>query len=162
MEVRGRNRKWFGARNGGTVRIIGFDVLLKLCSRIGKYSGGRHVRVGGKYGSGSGRGSVDGKERADSRELVANFFFLDVEEASNVLDHLLMEKSQLITGRAVRRRESDDVGGAANTIGRGRRAERNENGRRGVRHCWDSWAVVWCVESKEVVCMVNAKGAVDW
>ena len=114
--------------------------VVKCCTQMGQ-----HKRVGGENRGRNWRASIDGKERADSRELVANFFFLDVEEASNVLDHLLMGKSQLITGRAVRRRGSDDVGSVASTVGRRRGTGRNENGRGQARHGWNGWTVMWYV-----------------
>jgi len=53
----------------------------------------QHECIGGENGGRSGGGSVNGKEGADSGELTANFFFLDVEEASNMLDHLLVGES---------------------------------------------------------------------
>ena len=89
----------------------------------------QHKRVGGENGSGNGRGSVNGKERTNGGELVANFFFLDIEESSNVLNHLLMGKGQVTASRAVWRRGSDNVGGVASTIGRRGGARWNEDGR---------------------------------
>ena len=50
----------------------------------------QHGCVRSKYSSGSRRGSVNGKERADSRELAVDFFFLNVEKASDVFNHLLV------------------------------------------------------------------------
>jgi len=71
-------------------------------------------------------------------------------------------KGQFITGGTVRRRRSNNVGGIASTVdGRGG-ARWDEDGRRQARHCWDSWTVVWCVEGKELVCVVNVARAVDW
>jgi len=73
-----------------------------------------------------------------------------------------MGESQFINGGTVRRGGSDKIGGVASAVnGRGRTG-RDENGRGGARHCWDGWAVVWCMEGKKGVCMVDAKGAVDW
>jgi len=109
-----------------------------------------HKCVGGKNGGRNGGASVDGKEGVDSGELAADFFFLDVEESSNVYDHLLMGESQLAIGRAVRRGRGDDVGGVAGAIGRRRRARGNENGGGGVRHRWYGRTVVWDVMSKGV------------
>jgi len=51
---------------------------------------GHHKRVGGKNRGRSGQGSIDGEERVNSGELAADFFFLDIEETSDVLDHLFM------------------------------------------------------------------------
>ena len=50
----------------------------------------QHDHIGGENRGRSGRGSVNGEEGAYSRELAANFFFLNVEEASNMLDHLFV------------------------------------------------------------------------
>ena len=36
---------------------------------------------------------------------------------------------------------------------------RDEDGRGQAGHCW---AVVWCMESKKQVCIINAKGTVNW
>ena len=94
--------------------------------------------------------------------MAADFFFLNIEEMSDVYNHLLMGESQLIISRAVRRRGGDDVGGAVNTVGRGRRVGRDEDGGRGAGHRWDGWAVVWCVKGKKGVWMVDAKGTIDW
>ena len=52
-----------------------------------------HKCVGGENGGRSGRRSINGKERADSRELAMDFFFLNVEEVGDVLDHLFMGES---------------------------------------------------------------------
>ena len=118
MEVRGRNGKWLRAGNWGAVREVGLVVLFQFCAWIGKCGRG-HDCVWSKYGSRSGRGSVDGKERADGRELVANFFLFNVEEMGNVFNHLFVGQGHLITSRAVRRRRSNDVGGIASTVSRG-------------------------------------------
>ena len=29
-------------------------------------------------------------------------------------------------------------------------------------HCWDGRAVMGCVKGEKLVCMIDAKGAVDW
>ena len=131
--------------------------IVKRCAEVG-----HHERVGGKNGSRSGRGSVNGKEGANCGELAANFFFLNVEETSDVLNHLLMGKGQFIAGGTVWRRRGNNVGGIASTIdGRGG-ARWDKDGRRQARHRWNSWTVVWCVEGKKLVCMVNTKRAVNW
>ena len=70
-----------------------------------------------------------GKERADCGELVTDFFFLDIEETSNVLDHLLMGESHFVASGAVWRRGSDNVGGVASTIGRRGGVGWDEDGR---------------------------------
>jgi len=179
MEVRGRNGKWFGTGNRRTVGKVGLVVVFKFCPRVWQGRGGnnalvivdiiecctgisQHECVGGKHRGRRRRRSINGKERADSGELVVDFLFLDVEKMSDVLNHLFVGESHLLTGRAIRRRGGDDVRSIADTVGRGRRTGRDEDGGRGTRHRWDGWAVVWCVESKEVVCIVNTKGAVDW
>jgi len=77
----------------------------------------QHERVGGKNGSRNGRGPVNGEERADGRELTADFFFLDVEEAGNVFDHLLVGKGQVAVSRTVWRGRGDNIGGVAGTVG---------------------------------------------
>jgi len=93
---------------------------------------------------------------------VVNFFFLDIEEASDVFNHLLVGESQFVAGWTVQRRGSDKIGGVASTVnGRGR-TRWDKDGRRRARHRWIGWAVMWCMESKKEICMVDAKGAVDW
>ena len=64
----------------------------------------------------NGRGSVNGKEGANSGELAVDFFFLNVEETSDVLDHLFMGVSHLFTCRTVRRRRGDDIRDIASAI----------------------------------------------
>ena len=81
----------------------------------------------------------------DGRELAVDFFFLDIEKTSDVLDHLFVGESHLITGRAVWGRRGNDVGGIASTVGRRGQARWNENGGGQARHCWDGWAVMWYV-----------------
>jgi len=89
-----------------------------------------HKRVGGENRGRNERGSINGKEGVDSRELAADFFFLNVEEAGNMLNHLLVGECQFVTGRTVRRRGSDDVGGIACAVhGRGG-TRRDEDGGR--------------------------------
>jgi len=104
MEVRGRNRKWLGAWDRRTVRKVGLVIVLEFCARVRECSGKggafivvnvvelstQHEHVRGKYSSRSRRGSVNWEEGMDSRELVMDLFFLNIEEASNVLDHLLV------------------------------------------------------------------------
>jgi len=77
-----------------------------------------HECVRSENGSRSGRGSIDGEKRTDCRELAADFFFLNVEKASDMLDHLFMGECQFITGRTVRRGRGDDVGGVASIANR--------------------------------------------
>ena len=137
MEMRGRNRKWLGTGDWRAVREVGFVVLFKFRARIEE------------CGSGSGRRSVNRKEGADCGELTADFFFLNIEEASDVLNHLFVGESHLIAGGTVWRRGGDDVGGVVDAVGGGQRVGRNEDGRRGAGHRWNSWAVVWCVEGEE-------------
>jgi len=121
-----------------------------------------HECIGGENGSGNGRGSVNGKEGADCGELAADFLFLNVEKTSDVLNHLFMRESQFVVSWTIRRRGSDQIGSVASTVnGRGR-ARQNEDGGGRARHRWNGWAVVWSVEGKEVVCMIDAKGTVDW
>ena len=120
---------------------------------------GHHECIRGKNRGRNRRGSVDGKEGANSRELAADFFFLDVEKASNVLDHLFVGESHLIAGGAVWRRRGNDVGGVACTVhGRGR-ARGNEDGGRGAGH---RWTVMWNVEGKGVSQVVDAKRTIGW
>ena len=49
-----------------------------------------HKCVGGENRSRNRRGSVDREKGADCGELAADFFFLDIEEASNVFNHLFV------------------------------------------------------------------------
>jgi len=107
MEVRGRNGEWLRAGNGRTVRVGWVDMVCEFCPRIcGGWRGmdafviinvikrcakvGHYECVGGENRGRSRRGLVNGKEGADCGELAADFFCLDVEESSNVLDHLLV------------------------------------------------------------------------
>jgi len=176
MEVRGRNGKWLGTQNGRTVGVSWVDIVCKFCPRIRSWwrgmdafviinivercaEIGHHKHVGGEDRGRSGRGSINGKEQADGRKLAADFCFLDIEEASDVLDHLLVGERQFIAGRTVRRRGGYDVGSVASTVGRRGRMQWDEDGGGQARHCW---TVVWYMESEKLVCMVDAKGAVDW
>ena len=168
MEMRGRNRKWLRTGDGRTVGKVGLIVVFKFSPGIRQCRGrnnalvvvnviecstgiSQHKRIGGENRSRSGRGSVNGKEGVDCRELVADFFFLNVEKASNVFNHLLMGKSHLVTGRTVRRRRGNNVRGVATAIDRGQGVGRNENGGRGAGHCWDGRAVVRSVKGKKQV-----------
>ena len=121
-----------------------------------------HEHVRGENRSGSGRGSVNGKEGVDCGELAANFFFLNVEEVGDVMDHLFVRESHFTISQAIRRRRGNNVRGVAGTADRRGRVGWNEDGRGQARHHWDGWTVVWCIEGKKLVCMVDAKGAVDW
>ena len=127
MKMRGRNRKWLRTGNGRTVGNIGLVVLFKFCARIEK-CGRRHVRVGSEHCCRSGRRPVNGEKGANGGELTVDFFFLDIEESSDMLDHLLVGKSHLRVSRAVRRRRGDNVRGVAGAVGRGRRARREKAG----------------------------------
>ena len=60
-----------------------------------------HERVGGENGSRNGGRSIDWEEGADCGELAMDFLFLDIEETSDVFDHLFMGESHLVTGGAV-------------------------------------------------------------
>ena len=108
--MRGRNGKWFRTRDRGAVRIGGVNIVHEFCPRVRSgWRGvnafividvvkhcaevGHHEHVRGENRSRSGRGSVNGKEGANCGELAANFFFLNVEETSDVLDHLLVRES---------------------------------------------------------------------
>jgi len=90
----------------------------------------RHHCIRSEHRGGSRRGSINWEKGANRWELVADFLFLNVEEASNMLDHLLMGESQFVTGRTVRRGRSDKIGGVASTVdGRGRmRWDKNGGG----------------------------------
>jgi len=111
--------------------------VVKRCAQVS-----HHERVRSENGGRHGRGSIDRKEGADSGELVADFFFLDIKEASDVLNHLFVGERQFIAGRTVWRRGGYDVGSVASAVSRGRGAGWNENGGRGARHCW---TIVWYV-----------------
>ena len=162
MKVRGSNGKWLWAGNWRTVGEIGLVVMLKFHTGIGEHGrkgnalividvvelSAQHECVGGKYSSGSRRGSVNRKEGVDGRELVMDFFFLNVEEASNVLDHLFVGEGHFVTSGTVWGRRGNDVGSVASTVGRGRRVRWNEDGGGQARHCWNGWTVVWCVEGE--------------
>jgi len=128
--------------------------VVKRCTEVG-----HHERVGSEYGGRSGRGPVNREERASSRKLAVDFFFLDIEETSDMLDHLLMGECQFVVGRAVWRGRGNDVGGVASAIGGRGRAGWNEDGRRRARHCW---TVVWNVTGKGGGQVVDAKRTVGW
>jgi len=85
--------------------------VVKRCARVS-----HHKCVGGENRGRNGRGPVNREERANSGELVADFFFLNVEEVGDVFDHLFMGESQFIASGAVRRRGSDDVGGIVHAV----------------------------------------------
>jgi len=147
MEVRGRNGKWFGTGNRGAVRVVGVDVICQFSPGIPQIGGGvdafvvidiikcrakvgHHKCVGGENRGRNGRGSIDGKEGADSREVAADFFFLNVEETRDVLNHLLVGERQFIASRTVRRRGGNEVGGVASAVNRRRRVGGDKNGGR--------------------------------
>ena len=134
MKMRGRNRKWFGTGSWGTVREVGVVVVFEFSPRVGERRD--HHSVRGENSNRSRRGSVNGEERAVGRKLVANFFFLNIEELGDMFNHLFMGKGHLQAGWTVRRRRCDNVGGVAGTVdGRGR-ARWDEDGGRRTRHCW--------------------------
>jgi len=180
MEMRGRNRKWLGTGNRRRAVGVGWvNIVHEFCPRVcSRWRGmnafviidiiehcvkvGHHECVGGENRGGSRRGSVDRKERAGCGELAANFFFLNVEEASNMLDHLFVRESYLAIGGAVRRRRGDKIRGVASAAGRRRGARWNEDGRRQARHCLNGWTVMWCVKGKELICVVDTDRAVNW
>jgi len=147
MEVRGRNGKWLGTGNGRTVRVVGVVVVYQLSPQVRRGWGGmdafvvvdvverrvevgHHEYIGGKNRGRSRRGSINRKEGADCGELTANFFFLNVEELSDVYNYLLVGESQIAVGGAVWRRRGDEVGGVASAFDGRRRAGGNEDGRR--------------------------------
>ena len=147
MKVRGRNGKWLGTGNRGAVQKTGVSIVSKLSPRI-RQGGGRndalvvvdiveyctgisqHKCVGGKNRGRSGRGSIYGKERMDGGKLAADFLFLNVEETSNMLDHLLMGESQFFAGGTVWGRRGHNIGSTGDTIGRGQRARWDKDGGR--------------------------------
>jgi len=145
MEMRGRNGKWFGAGNRGTVWVVGVDIVFQFSPRVSQVGRGvdafvvinviegctqvsHHKCVGGENRGRSRRRSVNGEKGADCGEVTADFFFLDIEEASNVLNHLFVRESQLVAGRAVQRGRGNEVGGVASTVDRRGRMGWNENG----------------------------------
>jgi len=75
-----------------------------------------HKCLWGKNRGRSGRGSVNRKEGVNHEELAADFFFLNVEETSDVLNHLLMGESQLIASGTIWRRRGNKVRGVASAI----------------------------------------------
>ena len=91
MKVRRGNGEWLWTGNWGAVREIGVVVVFKLSPRIGERRNHRSVR--GENGNRSRRGPVNGKEGAIGGELTANFFFFNVEKASDMFDHLFMGES---------------------------------------------------------------------
>jgi len=147
MEVRGRNREWLGARNGRTVRVSWVIIVRKFCPRV---CGGRrgmdafvivgivehragvshHECVGGENRGRSRRGLVNGKEGVDCGELAVDFFFLNVEELSDVYDHLFMGEGQFAVSRTIWRWRGNAVGGIASAVDGGRRTGWNKDGGR--------------------------------
>ena len=81
--------------------------------------------------------------------MAADFLFFNVEEASNVFDHLFVGESHLVAGGTIWRRGGNNVRGVTDAVGRGQRVGRNENGGRGVGHRWNGWAVMWYVKGKK-------------
>ena len=144
MKVRGRNGKWLGTGDRGTIGETGVIVVFKFGPGVGEC--GDHVSIWGENGNRCRRRSVNGEEGAIGGELVANFFFFNVEETSDVFDHLLMGESHFRAGWAVRGRRCDDVGGVASTVNGRRRARRYKYRGRGVGHCWAIEEVVKGIE----------------
>ena len=91
MEMRGRNGKWFGTGGRGTVRKVRVIVMFEFGPGIEEY--GDHIGVRGEDSNWSRRRPVDGKKRAVGGKLAANFLFFNVEETSNVFNHLLVGES---------------------------------------------------------------------
>ena len=85
--MRGRNGKWFRA-GGRTIGIGRVDNVCEFVTRVG----GECVRNGNVTAR---RGDVNGKERMVGGKLTANFLLLNIENSSDVLDHLLVGKGHL-------------------------------------------------------------------
>ena len=151
MAMRGRNGKWLGTGNGGTVGKGWVIVLFEFCPRVEECRRGvttfvviniielcahvsQHECVWSKDRSRSGRGPVNGKKGADCGELAVDFFLFNIEKASNMLNYLFIGESHLFAGRTVRRQGGDDIRGVASTVGGRRQARRNEDGGEGARH----------------------------
>jgi len=164
MKMRGRNRKWLRAGNRRTVWVVRVDVVFQFSAGVPHVGGGvdtfvvinvverrtqvsHHGCVRSKYRGRSRRGSVNGKEGVDSRELAVDFFFLDIEEVGNVFDHLFVRKGQVTAGGAVWRGRGNEVRSVASAVNGRRRVGRDEDGRRRAGHRWNGWAVVWCRDS---------------
>ena len=62
--------------------------------------------------------------------MAMNFFFLNIEESSDVLNHLLMGKGQVAAGRTVWRGRGNEIRGVASDIDRRRQARWDKNGGR--------------------------------
>jgi len=139
MKVRGRNGKWLRTGNGGTVRVNWVDMVCELYPRVcDRWRGmdafviinvvkrraevGHHKCVRGENRGRSGRGLVNGKEGANCGKLAANFFFLNIEEAGNVLNHLLVRECQFAACGAVWRRGGHHVWGVTSAVHGRRRA----------------------------------------
>ena len=127
MEMGGRNGKWLGTGRW-TVGVGRVNDVYEFVTRVG----GKCVRDGDVTVR---RGDVDRKQGVIERELAANFFFLNVEEASDVFNHLFVGKGHLRVGWAVRRRRGNDVGCVTSVVNGGGRARWDEDGGRRARHC---------------------------
>ena len=88
VEMRGRNGKWLRTGNRRAIWVVGVNVIGQFGPRIAQVS--HHERVRSKNGGRNRWGSVNGKEGVDGGKLAADFFFLNIEEAGDMLDHLLM------------------------------------------------------------------------
>ena len=93
MKMRGRNGKWLRTGNGRAVWEVRVLVVFEFGPRVGECRD--HISVRGKDSNRSRRGSVNGKEGAIGGELMANFFFFNVEKASDMFDHLLVRECHL-------------------------------------------------------------------
>jgi len=91
-------------------------IVINVVERCAQMS--HHEHVGGENGGRNGRASIDGKEGMDSRELAADFFFLNVKEASDVLNHLFVGECQFVASGTIWRRRGNNVGGVASAVGR--------------------------------------------
>ena len=83
--MRGRNGKWFRAGRGA----VGIRWVDDVCKFVAGVEGER-VR---NRNMTTGRRGVNRKKGAIRGELAADFIFLDIEDTSDVLDHLLMGNS---------------------------------------------------------------------
>ena len=59
--------------------------VIECCAQVS-----HHECVGGENRGGNRRRSVNGEEGANGGELVVDFFFLNIEETSDVLDYLFV------------------------------------------------------------------------
>jgi len=45
VEVRGRNGKWLGARNGGIVQVVGVDIVLQFSTGVPQIGRGMNAFI---------------------------------------------------------------------------------------------------------------------